>query len=101
MGQTWSFSALVSHLLAFFTPVVEPKHPVVLEACCASRVCVSVPHTCGHPCRHMYSWSRAGLCALERNSGGVGFQHLREMRSAVVQPVPVLDHCYGKIISLV
>ena len=40
-GQTWSFSALISHLLAFLTPVVESKLPVVLEACCASHVCVS------------------------------------------------------------
>lgn len=42
-GQIWSFSALIFHLLAFLTPVVEPKYPVVLKACCAS-VCVSLVH---------------------------------------------------------
>lgn len=43
-GQTWSFSALIFHPLAFLTPLVEPKHPEVLKACCASPVCVSLVH---------------------------------------------------------
>lgn len=53
-GQTWSFSALISHLLVFLTPVVESKLSVVLEACYASPVCVCVLHVsvCTYPCTH-------------------------------------------------
>lgn len=51
VGQTRSFSAWVSHLLASLTPLSERMLQVVFEVC-ASHRCLPYTHICGHALVH-------------------------------------------------